>query len=314
MMECRSLSLAGVTVCVSSPDLARFFDACGGFGCFCASDATPHWEVRYGQPVAPWNDATLLSEFHFLENQSRCCFLRSGDSYQFAMYSDVGNRLLVCLQYRRGASVVDISSCDDVPAWRFSLWFACSLLGLQADATFVHSSAVVWQGQAVLFLGESGTGKSTHARLWLQTIEGCQLLNDDSPFLRLVDGVPIVYGSPWSGKSPVFSPRHFPLKAVVRLSQASHNAIRRLSVVESFGALQPSLPPALMQDDGIRTADSGSGMNAADLLIEMISQTLTAVPVYHLQCLPDDDAARLCFATLFGTSQTPMHCARKEMF
>lgn len=313
-MEQLILSLADIPVAVSSPGLSRFFAGCGGFDRFMAPGLQPLWHVRFGQPQQPWSDALLLSSFRFEENGCQCLFLRRGDSYQFLMRPHDPAQPPVCLTHRRGSHVVDISSCSDISSWRFSLWFAISLLGADTGITFVHSSVIVFRHQAVLFLGESGTGKSTHTRLWLQSVPGSRLLNDDSPLLSLSSGAPIVYGSPWSGKTPVFVPLQFPLKSIVRLSQAPYNAIRHLSPLQSFGALQPSLPPALMQDDGLRIHPTSTQSSPktqtpistyADSLVELISKTLAHVPVYHLQCLPNVDAARLCAETLFGAIPPP---------
>ena len=69
----------------------------------------------------------------------------------------------------------------------------------------MHSSVVISGGKGYLFLGKSGTGKSTHSSLWLKHIPGTELLNDDNPILRLMpDGSARVYGSPWSGKTPCY--------------------------------------------------------------------------------------------------------------
>ena len=75
----------------------------------------------------------------------------------------------------------------------------------------------------------------------------------------------------------------------MRLSQAKENRIRRLSIPEVLGAMHPSLPPALMQDEFF-----------SDFLIDIISSTIVSVPVFHLDCLPDNDAARLSCQTIFG--------------
>jgi hypothetical protein len=61
-----------------------------------------------------------------------------------------------------------------------------------------HSSVVSHQGKAYMFLGKSGTGKSTHSQLWLKYIDGTELVNDDNPVVRIIDGEARVYGSPWS--------------------------------------------------------------------------------------------------------------------
>ena len=84
---------------------------------------------------------------------------------------------------------------------RFGLWMSFGIAH-NPHSIAIHSSVIVHSGRAVLFLGESGTGKSTHTRLWREHIPGAQLLNDDSPIVRVVEGVPTVFGSPWSGKTP----------------------------------------------------------------------------------------------------------------
>lgn len=295
-MDSLSLRLAGHTLEVSCPGIETHFQRCGGFDRFRVDAVPAEWAVRYGVDVAPWSDAVLLSEFDFDELQCRCRFLRKGDDYQFLMLPASGSLPLVCMRYRQGARLVEASPCSDSSALRFSLWFACSMLGADCGVTFVHSAVVVCRGRAVLFLGESGTGKSTHARLWRQHVEDCHVLNDDSPFLALSPGGLRVYGSPWSGKSPVFHTADFPVAAVVRLSQAPSNRIRRLSVPEAFAALQPSMPPALMQDNEsvVRFPDGGAHRFFADSLMDILSDTLSVVPVFHLQCLPDPSAALCC--------------------
>ena len=140
-----------------------------------------------------------------------------------------------------------------------------------------------------MFLGESGTGKSTHTRLWLENISGAELLNDDSPFVACDNESVKVYGSPWSGKTSCYKNECYPLRAVVRLSQAPYNKIRPLHKLQAIGALLPSLPPAFVYDKRLE-----------DALLGVLSKVLGKVSVYHLECLPDAAAAQLSFNTIFG--------------
>ena len=69
----------------------------------------------------------------------------------------------------------------------------------------VHASVTELNGRALIFLGVSGTGKSTHSRLWRQFVPGARLLNDDEPIVRINDdGEVRVYGCPWSGSTPCY--------------------------------------------------------------------------------------------------------------
>lgn len=162
----------------------------------------------------------------------------------------------------------------------------------QYGASLIHSSVVEHRGEAILFLGESGTGKSTQSRLWLQNIPHTTLLNDDCPALRIHDGTLHCYGTPWSGKTPCYRHDHFPVRALVRLSQAPANQLRRLPTVAAFAALQPSFAPELATDP-----------QYASLIIQLISRILPLAPVYHLACLPHPTAVHLLHQELYGHTQ-----------
>ena len=146
-----------------------------------------------------------------------------------------------------------------------------------------HAAVVSHEGKGYMFLGPSGTGKSTHARLWLKYIADTALVNDDNPVVRcLADGSVVVYGSPWSGKTPCYRNVSYPLGGIVLLSQAPYNKIRRIRGIEAYAALVPSI--------------SGKRWDAriADGLHQTENLLAGRVPAYHLECLPDEEAARVC--------------------
>lgn len=282
------LQIGGHTVSVEGGCAERFLSQYNGAKPFIVGDAEPEWKIRFGIDISD-ERATVLSDFVFSEINADCIFSCNGDAYYFKIYEKGAPEHLVSMMYRSGSDCVEATVCHNPSALRFAIWFAYSMLSAQVGTTFVHSSVIVYKERAILFLGESGTGKSTHTRLWLNNISGAHLLNDDSPVLSVEDGKPYVYGSMWSGKTPCYVARRFPLSAVVRLSQAPKNEIRSLSIPEAFAALQPSLPPALMQDERF-----------ADMLVGIISDTISVVPSFRLGCLPNADAARLSCKTVFG--------------
>ncbi|MBQ7192484.1 MAG: hypothetical protein IJS00_06415 [Paludibacteraceae bacterium] len=151
----------------------------------------------------------------------------------------------------------------------------------------MHAAVVVKDDRGYLFLGKSGTGKSTHARQWLKAFSDAWLLNDDNPILRLQeeDGKPVlrVYGSPWSGKTPCYINRQAVVGGIVKLDQAPHNEAQPLRLPEAYAYM----------------LSSASGLKidpvAMDALYDTISQMITLQPLYHLDCLPDTDAAQVCF-------------------
>lgn len=154
------------------------------------------------------------------------------------------------------------------------------------DTLMIHASVIAYEGAGYVFLGRSGTGKSTHSRLWLENIEGTWLLNDDNPVIRVVDGAVNVYGSPWSGKTPCYKNVVLPLGGVVRLSQAPYNKIERLPALRAYASLMPAC--SCMRWD----------RRSTDALHSTVEKVIRQVRGWHLECLPDAEAACLCNSTV----------------
>ncbi len=146
----------------------------------------------------------------------------------------------------------------------------------------VHASAIEYEGRGYLFLGRSGTGKSTHSRLWLKNVAGAGLLNDDNPVVRVTDGGVYVYGTPWSGKTACYINMRVRAASIVRIHQAPHNSISRLEGVKAYAAFLPSC--------SCMKWDHEMARHVHDTVSEMIA----CVPVFDLDCLPDREAAILC--------------------
>ncbi len=151
----------------------------------------------------------------------------------------------------------------------------------------MHASVTVKDGKGFLFLGKSGTGKSTHSRLWLETFPEAWLLNDDNPVLRLLPNNEVhVYGSPWSGKTPCYINREVPVGGIVKLTQAPANAIHTLSLPEAYAYM-------LASSSGLKIVPA-----MMDALYNTIASVIQIIPVQGLECLPDTDAAKLCESTI----------------
>jgi len=150
------------------------------------------------------------------------------------------------------------------------------------SAVSMHSSVVVHGGRAFMFMGRSGTGKSTHSRLWLEHVPDTRLLNDDNPIVRIVDGEAFVHGSPWSGKTRCYVNESAPIAAMVRLVQAPENRFVRKSDVDAFSQILPGC--------SVLRFDEHLYGNLCETLIELAG----LVCVGEMRCLPDKDAARVC--------------------
>jgi hypothetical protein len=180
------------------------------------------------------------------------------------------------------------ADCQDV---RFCIDNALMLLFAFRTAplmTLEMHAAVVVRGEEArgyLFLGHSGTGKSTHARMWLQAFPDAWLLNDDNPILRVMDNGEVrVYGSPWSGKTPCYKNQYVRVGGIVKLSQAPHNKLRKLSLPEAYAYI-------LSSASGLKVESK-----MTDSMHETIKHVVTHVGCYHLNCLPNTEAAEVCFS------------------
>lgn len=174
--------------------------------------------------------------------------------------------------------------CQDV---RFCIDNALMLLFAFRTAPMMtlemHAAVVVRdEARGYLFLGHSGTGKSTHARQWLAAFDDAWLLNDDNPILRVMENGEVrVYGSPWSGKTPCYKNAYARVGGIVKLSQAPHNKIRTISLPEAYAYMLSSASGLKMD------------RQMADYMYESIKHVITHVKCYHLDCLPNTEAAEV---------------------
>lgn len=151
----------------------------------------------------------------------------------------------------------------------------------------VHASVIEMDGKALLFLGKSGTGKSTHSRLWLKYVEGATLLNDDAPIVRVLeDGSVRVYGAPWSGSTPCYRNISADVVAFVHLYQNPENIITKMDGLSALSSL--------MQSSSVIRSDRQNKYQ----ILDTVTDVLQVVPVYRLDCRPDLGALNLTRALL----------------
>lgn len=150
----------------------------------------------------------------------------------------------------------------------------------------MHASVVSLEGRGYLMTAPSGTGKSTHTRLWRQCFDQCELVNDDNPVVRIEQGKAIVYGSPWSGKTPCYRNVCHPVGAYVRLFQEPENNIHPYQPLEAYAMLLPAMS-CMVWDKRMQTGVS-----------KTVAEMVRLNPMYRLGCRPDEAAARLCRDTI----------------
>lgn len=174
-----------------------------------------------------------------------------------------------------------------------AIMIAFAFAGSYHDILLIHASVVMKDGCGCLFLGTSGTGKSTHAALWLKCFQDAELLNDDNPVIRVGSGGTVtVYGTPWSGKTPCYKNACRPACAFVRLEQAHQNEIKRQAKLQAFGSILSSCS-TMPWDNASYHA-----------ITETVERVVRFVPVYYLKCLPNEDAALLCHRTVMHSEES----------
>ena len=147
-----------------------------------------------------------------------CGHTEQGDAvFEFRWAGRTAGWLVCSAGYRQGTLYLSgfqaKGAVDNALMVMFAMASSC-----MGTALF-HSATVSLDGKGYMFLGKSGTGKSTHARLWLQNIPGTELMNDDNPAVRIkADGTAVVYGTPWSGKTPCYRNISAPIGGIVLLS------------------------------------------------------------------------------------------------
>ena len=166
-----------------------------------------------------------------------------------------------------------------------SIRAACEAGMVMRDGLPLHASLVEKDGFGVIFLGPSGMGKSTQAKLWEKYL-GADFLIGDRPGMRKIDGKWYGFGMPWDGKDAIYRQNTVPVLALVWLEQAKENHITPVNPVQAMSVM---LKQAMMPvwDD--------MAMDGATALMGALAQEL---PMYHLCCLPDEAAARLTYDTI----------------
>ena len=150
-----------------------------------------------------------------------------------------------------------------------------------------HSSAVVLDGNAYLFSAPSGTGKSTHTRLWLQKFKNrAYILNDDKPAVRIMpDGI-FVYGTPWSGKDDVSINEKAPLKGICFLNRDKTNWIKTMDTESKVVNLYHS---------AIKKVDKEVALKQLDIIENIIKK----IPIYEMGCNISEESVEVSYNKMF---------------
>ncbi len=147
----------------------------------------------------------------------------------------------------------------------------------------MHGSALCMDQDAYIFTAKSGTGKSTHARLWREVFgERVWMINDDKPMLKIGRQGAAVYGSPWRGKHRLGTNASAPLRAIVQLERGDVNHIEPMSKADAF--------PVLMKQS-LRAGSPGTRIK----ILELEKRLLDSTDFYRLTCNLEPEAAAVAW-------------------
>lgn len=195
---------------------------------------------------------------------NHCCLLRTNKDFSDCRCALNGNYDMRCFGLNNALMLI----------FAFAGSFRQTLL--------IHASLVRHQGRGYAFTAKSGTGKSTHVSLWLRHIPDCDLMNDDNPIIRIIDGQPYIYGGPWSGKTPCYRNVKARLGAISRIDRATQNSVDKLNPIEAFASLLPSCSSMKWDKDIFNS------------ICNTISRVIETTNIYTVHCLPNKEAALLC--------------------
>lgn len=156
------------------------------------------------------------------------------------------------------------------------------------DRCVMHGAAIEYGGSAFIFTAPSGTGKTTHIKLWKKYLgQKVSIINGDKPILKIKkDGV-TAFSSAWSGKENLQYNTSAPLQAICLLKQAKQNKIYRVDPKKHLAALLNQI--YLPRDE-----------ESAGKTLRLFSQLLEQIPIYILECDISQAAVKTSFEALTG--------------
>lgn len=152
------------------------------------------------------------------------------------------------------------------------------------DGFLAHGAVIASKGRAYMFCAPSGTGKTTHVRLWQATYPHTVIVNGDKPIIRRRGDEWIAYGTPWAGKEGLQTNVGLPLHGICMLSRDTHD---RIGLIEADQRLTAMARHVYFPHDA-----------RAARTVALLAELGSAIPVYTLGCTPTPDAARLSYNTM----------------
>lgn len=238
---------------------------------------TWEWDSFY-YPKTRLIGEDLLQKYYF-ENNHYYCEAKGGKAPVTSTCYDEDFRHIICAVNEK-PFIQPPKSLDKI----------LSLLPMRAiflhfSTLFLHASQISLGNVGVLFTAPSGTGKTTQAKLW-EKYKNAKIICNDRVLTRKKDGKWITYGYPVDGSEPVCSKDIQELGCIVLLEQGKENNIKKLGLAQSMAFLME------------QTVFDCWNYQDREKVIELLLNILQDIPVYKLECTPDEESVNKLYNTL----------------
>ena len=155
------------------------------------------------------------------------------------------------------------------------------------DRCVFHGAVISYDSKGYIFTAPSGTGKTTHIRLWHKYLDGVDVVNGDKPVLHITEGGVTAYSTPYAGKEGYQNGGNVPLCGICLIEQAPHNSIEKIEPSDCLTRIMAQV---------YRPFDTGAVVKT----LGMLDLLLKDVPVYLLKCNMEEGAVKCSFEAMTG--------------
>ena len=163
-----------------------------------------------------------------------------------------------------------------------------------------HAAVVVSHGEGIMFVGESGAGKSTQAELWKKYTDAW-VLNYDKPTIGYYNHRLVVSGTPWGGKEGHCDNRTVPLRCIVHVNKAKHNNVTMIPSGKAYSLIFGLFAPCFFVEGSVEKYSV------------LLHGFLNEINVYELECTPDKEAVQTLYDILYDDYESERKVLRMRI-
>lgn len=162
------------------------------------------------------------------------------------------------------------------------------------NAFVLHSACFDVDGVGVAFAAHSGTGKTTHMRLWQQLLgDKMTVVNGDKPIVRFFDNdpnTPYAYGTPWNGKERLGCNTRTKLQHICFIERSETNFVEKVNKKDAVNLIlnqvyMPKDPMALMNT------------------MQLIDRLLSSCSLWIIHCNMEPEAAKIAYEAILNNKE-----------